>query len=198
MRYVWNDEGDDHRTALASMVQTADSLSLICPYIRAEQIEDLLGHRELQCLRVITLWDLRAFLVGASEPEALGRLLQLGGDVRSMNSGLKLGPSCQGVHCGSVGGAGYVGESLWRWVDQQPRVRCGPPRSRSGRCAGGTLQSRVAPSCTSCRGRHRCSVRRTRSGEDPCERITRASIGIGTEDLSARATGTERLDAAGR
>ena len=69
MRYVWNDEGDDHRTALASMVQTADSLSLICPYIRAEQIEDLLGHQELQCLRVITLWDLRAFLVGASEPE---------------------------------------------------------------------------------------------------------------------------------
>ena len=88
MRYVWNYEEENHRTALASMVQTADNLSFICPYIRAEQIEDLLGNRELQSLRVITLWDFRAFLVGASEPEALRRLFQLGGEVRAMNSGL--------------------------------------------------------------------------------------------------------------
>lgn len=69
MRYIWNYGKGNHRTALASMVQAADNLSLICPYIRAEQIEDLLGHRELRSLRVITLWDIRAFLLGASEPK---------------------------------------------------------------------------------------------------------------------------------
>ncbi len=88
MRYIWNYGKGNHRTALASMVQAADNLSLICPYIRAEQIEDLLGHRELRSLRVITLWDVRAFLLGASEPKALRRVLQLGGEVRTMNSGL--------------------------------------------------------------------------------------------------------------
>lgn len=70
------------------MVQAADDLRLICPYIRAEQVEDLLGHQKLRSLRVITLCDFRSFLMGASDPEALRRILQLGGEVRTMNSGL--------------------------------------------------------------------------------------------------------------
>lgn len=88
MRYVWNSDGENHRAELASMVRTADNLSLICPYIRAQQVEDILGHRQLQSLRVITLWEIRAFLAGASEPEALHRLLQLGAEVRTMSAGL--------------------------------------------------------------------------------------------------------------
>ena len=70
------------------MIQATDNLSLICPYIRAGQVDDLLGGRKLRSLRVITLWDIRAFITGASEPDALRRLLRLGGEVRAMSSGL--------------------------------------------------------------------------------------------------------------
>lgn len=88
MRYIWNYRKKSHRTALASMVQTTGNLSVICPYIRTQQIEDLLAHRELESFRVIALWDIHSFLVGASEPGALRRTLQLGGEVRAMKSGL--------------------------------------------------------------------------------------------------------------
>lgn len=88
MRCVWNSEEENHRSVLASMVGTADNLSVICPYIRAAQVEDMLSHREFQSLRMITLWDIRTFLTGASEPEALHRLLQHGADVRTMSAGL--------------------------------------------------------------------------------------------------------------
>ena len=88
MRSIWNSEEENHRSVLASMVGTADNLSLICPYIRVQQVDDILGHRQFQSLRVITLWDVRAFLAGASEPQALGRLLERGADVRTMSAGL--------------------------------------------------------------------------------------------------------------
>lgn len=88
MCYVWNKEQENHGTVLASMVQSTRSLSIICPYIRATQVHDLLGDNQLQSLRVITLWSFRTFLAGSSEPEALRRLLELGGEVRTMGSGL--------------------------------------------------------------------------------------------------------------
>ena len=88
MHYVWNDDEDNHGTTPTSMVQTADNASVVCPYIREAQIEELFGDVELQSLRVITLCSFRAFLAGSSEPEALRRLLQLGGEVRTMSSGL--------------------------------------------------------------------------------------------------------------
>ena len=88
MRYIWNYRDEDHRTALASMVGAADDLSVICPYIRAEQVEDLLVGRELRSLRVLTLWDIRSFLLGVSDPTALRRLVELGGEVRTMKAGL--------------------------------------------------------------------------------------------------------------
>ena len=88
MCYVWNNQQENHGTALASMIQATHNLNVICPYIRETQVEDLLGDSELQSLRVITLWSFRAFLAGSSEPEALRRLLQLGGEVRTMSSGL--------------------------------------------------------------------------------------------------------------
>ena len=71
---VWNKQQENHGTVLASMVQATRSLSVICPYIRATQVNDLLGDSQLQSLRVITLWSFRTFLAGSSEPEALRHL----------------------------------------------------------------------------------------------------------------------------
>lgn len=88
MCYVWNKEHENHGTVLASIVQSTRNLSVICPYIRAVQVNDLLGDSELQSLKVITLWSFRTFLAGSSEPEALRHLLELGGQVRTMSSGL--------------------------------------------------------------------------------------------------------------
>lgn len=88
MCYVWNKEHENHGTVLASMVQSTRNLSVICPYMRAVQVNHLLDDGELQSLRVITLWSFRTFLAGSSEPEALRRLLELGGQVRTMSSGL--------------------------------------------------------------------------------------------------------------
>lgn len=88
MRYIWNHQDENQRTALLSMVEAADDLSVICPYIRAEQVENLLGGRELRSLRVLTLWDVRSFILGVSDPRALGRLLELGGEIRAMKAGL--------------------------------------------------------------------------------------------------------------
>ncbi len=88
VRHIWNYRNESHRTVLASMVEAADHLSVICPYIRAEQVENLLGGRELRSLRVLTLWDIRSFLLGVSEPSALRRLLEFGGEVRTMKAGL--------------------------------------------------------------------------------------------------------------
>lgn len=88
MCYVWNSETQNHGTALTSMVQATRNLRVICPYVRATQIQTLFGDHGLRSLRVITLWSLRAFLAGSSEPEALRRLLQLGGEVRTMSAGL--------------------------------------------------------------------------------------------------------------
>ena len=88
MRYVWNYREEYHGSLLDSMIGSARHVSFICPYVREDQVESLLGERELESIRVITLWDVRAFLMGASQPEALKLLLRLGGDVRAMRSGL--------------------------------------------------------------------------------------------------------------
>ena len=88
MRYVWNYREENHASQLALMIGSARRLSIICPYMREDQIEKLFGERDLESLRVITLWDVRAFLMGASQPEALKLLLRLGAEVRAMRSGL--------------------------------------------------------------------------------------------------------------
>jgi len=33
MKPIWNYEEDNHGTALASMIQAADNVSVVCPYI---------------------------------------------------------------------------------------------------------------------------------------------------------------------
>ena len=176
------------------MVHTADNLSLICPYIRAEQVEDLLGRGGLQSLRVITLWDSRAFLAGASEPEALRRLLQLGGEVRTLKSGLHAKLYIADRTAALVTSANFTAGGLTN------NLECGVAlRNREAidalverfnhewRRAAPLAEEHVA-----------ALLRRPRSRKGTREHRTPALEGIGTGTLSAPAGPAERLGAACR
>ena len=88
MRVIWNSGDENHGTELGSMIRSAVTLSVICPYIRDSEVERLLGGGARRRIRVMTLWSWRCFLDGATEPQALKRLLQLGAQVRAMREGL--------------------------------------------------------------------------------------------------------------
>lgn len=88
MRYVWNYRDDTHEALLTSMVNSAESISIVCPFIREQPIASLLNDVNFTSLRVLTLWSWRSFLSGAAELEAFDLLLRIGAEVRALRSGL--------------------------------------------------------------------------------------------------------------
>jgi hypothetical protein len=88
MRYVWNETDHDHGAELREMLAEAQSLDVICPYLREHQVEEIIGSADLASIRVITLWSPQAFLSGATELQASKLLLRLGAQIRGVRAGL--------------------------------------------------------------------------------------------------------------
>ena len=70
MEYVWNYEGRNHESEFQTLAADCSRLDVICPYLRFDAVERLFGSVRPESLRVITLWDTRAFLTGGTELEA--------------------------------------------------------------------------------------------------------------------------------
>ena len=70
------------------MAGSAETLRIICPFIREEQIAELVHEGGVTSTKVLTLWSPRSFLTGVAQPEAFKLLLRLGAEVRAMRSGL--------------------------------------------------------------------------------------------------------------
>jgi hypothetical protein len=88
MHCVWNHDDGNHETELRALVDASTALDVICPYIHFASVEAIIEEKVPEPLRVMTLWDARAFILGGSELEALKLILREGGQVRTLRSGL--------------------------------------------------------------------------------------------------------------
>ena len=89
MEFIWNSEPSKHLDILLEMVASSENLKIICPYIRNDITKDLLQNVEdPQKINLLTLWNVQAFVTGASELESLATLKEAGVSVRVMRSEL--------------------------------------------------------------------------------------------------------------